>query len=150
MVLANAGSTSQNAEVGLISGDVAAKLLMLTLREFEALVRRGWLKPELKNPARYRLVEVVQGRIKAMEHEATRGFSIPEIAAYMDMGSRNFAELVERNVIPRAPKLGYDRNECRKLYIRHLRSVAAGQGGQGDASLTNERALLAREHREAG
>jgi hypothetical protein len=66
-------ASAQNSdEPGLISGEVAAKLTMLSVGEFETLVRKGWLRPETKNPARYRLVEVVHARTKALEHEATR------------------------------------------------------------------------------
>jgi phage terminase Nu1 subunit (DNA packaging protein) len=132
---------------GTIATDVAARLLMLEPSEFAGVARAGWFKIAAKG--RYRLVEVVQGYLKSLTHEIERGRTAAEAAVHLDISTRGFLELVERGIIPRPAKANYDLAECRKLYIRQLRGVASGHGdGAAGASLTSERALLAKEQRE--
>jgi phage terminase Nu1 subunit (DNA packaging protein) len=132
---------------GTIALDVAARLLMVEQSEFAGLARAGWFKVATKG--RYRLVEVVQGYLKSLTHEIERGRTAAEVAAHLDLNTRNFLDLVDRGIIPRAAKASYSLDDCRKLYIRHLRSVASGHGDMAaGASLSSERALLAKEQRE--
>jgi hypothetical protein len=114
---------------------------------FDQLVREGWFKPVSR--LRYKLVDVVQGHIKSMQHEVERGHTASEAAAHIDLGVGRFAELVETNIIPRQKTRSYRLDDVRQVYIRHLRSVAAGHGANGGVTLAGERALLAREQREA-
>jgi phage terminase Nu1 subunit (DNA packaging protein) len=131
---------------GTIALDVAARLLMVEQSEFAGLARAGWFKVATKG--RYRLVEVVQGYLKSLTHEIERGRTAAEVAAHLDLNTRNFLDLVDRGIIPRAAKASYSLDDCRKLYIRHLRSVASGHGDMAaGASLSSERALLAKEQR---
>jgi hypothetical protein len=53
--------TDQPDESGLISAEIAARLLMVTSGQIADLNRRNVITPVTKNPTRYRLVEVVQG-----------------------------------------------------------------------------------------
>jgi phage terminase Nu1 subunit (DNA packaging protein) len=138
---------AENDDVGTIGPDVAARLIMVEPGAFDQLVRRGWFKPV--GVRRYRLVEVVQGYIKSVQHEIERGRSQAEAAAHIDMGSRRFQELLEGGVIPRQKTHGYNLDDVRLVYIRHLRAIAAGQGAGAGVTLAGERALLAREQREA-
>lgn len=136
----------------LISGDIAAKLLMILPGQLDDLARKGWFKPVTKNPARYQLVEVVQGYLKSLEHEQKRPRSQSEAADHICISTRRFRELIEEGVLPRkSPQEGYDLDEVRGKFIAHQRAVAAGHGveGSGAAALSSERAALAREKREA-
>ncbi len=138
-------SNTNNDNAGTITRDVAARLIMVEPGAFDQLVREGWFKPVSR--LRYKLVDVVQGHIKSMQHEVERGHTASEAAAHIDLGVGRFAELVETNIIPRQKTRSYD--DVRQVYIRHLRSVAAGHGANGGVTLAGERALLAREQREA-
>jgi phage terminase Nu1 subunit (DNA packaging protein) len=131
---------------GTITADVAARLIMVESGAFDQLVRRGWFKPV--GVRRYKLVDVVQGYIKSMQHEVERGRSQAEVAAHIDMGARRFQELLDEGVIPRQKTTSYNLDDVRQTYIRHLRALAAGQGTGGGITLAGERALLAREQRE--
>ena len=132
---------------GTIALDVATRLIMVEPSEFAGIARAGWFKVASKG--RYRLVEVVQGYLKSLTHEIERGRTAAEAAVHLDISTRGFIELVERGIIPRAAKASYNLDECRKLYIRHMRGVASGHGDMAaGASLSAERALLAKEQRE--
>jgi phage terminase Nu1 subunit (DNA packaging protein) len=136
-----------NDDAGTITADVAARLIMVEPGAFDQLVREGWFKPVSR--LRYKLVDVVQGHIKSMQHEVERGRTATEAAAHIDLGVGRFTQLVETNVIPRQKTRSYRLDDVRLVYIRHLRAIAAGQSVDGGVTLAGERALLAREHREA-
>jgi len=136
-----------NDDAGTIAADVAARLIMVEPGAFDQLVREGWFKPVAR--LRYKLVDVVQGHIKSMQHEIERGRTAAESAAHIDIGVGRFMQLVETDVIPRQKSRSYRLDDVRQVYIRHLRAVAAGQGADGGVTLAGERALLAREQREA-
>jgi phage terminase Nu1 subunit (DNA packaging protein) len=131
---------------GTITADVAARLIMVESGALDQLVRYGWFKPV--GVRRYKLVDVVQGYIKSMQHEVERGRSQAEVATHIDMGARRFQELLDEGVIPRQKTTSYNLDDVRQTYIRHLRALAAGQGTGGGITLAGERALLAREQRE--
>jgi phage terminase Nu1 subunit (DNA packaging protein) len=67
------------------------------------------------------------------------------------MSTRNFRDLIDRDVLPRKTvQEGYSLDEVRSKYITYIRSLAAGQGdASSGGALTAERAALAREQREA-
>ena len=132
-----------NDEVGTIARDVAARLIMVEPGAFDQLVREGWFKPVSR--LRFNLVEVVQGYLKSLRHEIERGRTASEAAAHVDLGVGRFTQLVETNVIPRQKTRSYRLDDVRRVYIRHLRAIAAGQGSDGGTTLANERAALARE-----
>jgi hypothetical protein len=71
-------------DTGLITADVSSRLLMVAPGQFEDVARGGWFRAELKNPARYRLVDVVQGFIKSLQHELTRRHNAAEASAHVD------------------------------------------------------------------
>jgi hypothetical protein len=89
---------------GTITADVAARLIMVESGAFDQLVRRGWFKPVSRH--RYRLVDVVQGYVKSMQHEFERGRSQAEVAAHIDMGARRFQELLDEGVMPQHQPAG--------------------------------------------
>lgn len=80
-----------------------------------------------------------------------RRVSHTEAAAHLCISGPTFSRLINEGVIPRAERgTGYDLAECRRLRFKHLENVAAGRSGaDGGALLAKERALLAREQREA-
>lgn len=90
----------------------------------------------------------MQGYLKSLAHEIERGRTASEAAAHIDLGVGRFMQLVETDVIPRQKSRSYRLDDVRQVYIRHLRAVAAGQGGDAGVTLAGERALLAREQRE--
>jgi phage terminase Nu1 subunit (DNA packaging protein) len=86
-----------------------------------------------------------------LENAQKRRVSHTEAAAHLCISGPTFSRLINEGVIPRAERgTGYDLAECRRLRFKHLENVAAGRSGQdGGALLSKERALLAREQREA-
>jgi hypothetical protein len=63
----------------------------------------------------------------------------------------SFARLLDMGVIERQPReVGYDLTTCRLARFKYLENLAAGRSGaDGGALLAKERAILAREQREA-
>ncbi|MDF1551675.1 MAG: hypothetical protein P1P84_01375 [Deferrisomatales bacterium] len=61
-----------------------------------------------------------------------------ELALHLDLSERRVTALAGDKILPNGP--GYDLDECRVGYIRHLRSQASGTGG---TDLTAQRARLA-------
>jgi phage terminase Nu1 subunit (DNA packaging protein) len=70
-----------------------------------------------------------------------------EAAKYLDISARQLRRLVEEKILPPMPAGGYDIDALRVIYIRHLRSVAAGRGA-GDGDLAAARTELARHQSE--
>jgi phage terminase Nu1 subunit (DNA packaging protein) len=141
---------AEPADDGLINAETAARLLMIEPREIERLSRKHWFSPERRNPARYRLVAVVQGYLKYLEHERTRGWTVAECAADLEINVRRFMELVEIGAIERASGTsGYDIRKVRGQYRKRLSEQAAGRGDGAGSSLVAERARLAREQSDA-
>lgn len=71
-----------------------------------------------------------------------------EVAAHLDLSDRMIRELIERDILPKAPRGCHDIDACRLTYVRHLRAMAAGRGaGPAVDDLTAERAGLAREQK---
>jgi hypothetical protein len=67
---ANEGDESTLSPSGLISGKVAANLLMLSVRRLDQLVQEGWI---VKHSAgKYLLTDVVQGYVRYVRDEARR------------------------------------------------------------------------------
>lgn len=135
-------------EAGLISGAVAARLLLLTPEEFRLLDRAGWFASVGKD--RYRVVDVVQGYIRYLQKQGEdAGRTVGEVAQHIDLGQRRLFELLDEGIIPRKGRGGYSLAEVRVAYIRHLRKVAAGRGADPDLDLSSERAMLAREQTQS-
>jgi terminase small subunit / prophage DNA-packing protein len=67
-----------------------------------------------------------------------------EVADHLGISTRMVRHLEARGTLP--PRKGgadYDLDEVRHAYLTHLRSIAAGRGGDGEASLAEARAHLA-------
>jgi phage terminase Nu1 subunit (DNA packaging protein) len=135
-------------EAGLNSSSAACRLLMLTPEEFRRIDRAGWFAAVSKDC--YRIVDVVQGYIKYLQHDQRdSGRTVAEAARHIDIGQRRFFELLDDGAIIRKGKEGYTLEEVRTAYIRHLRNVASGRAGDSDIDLAGERALLARQQTES-
>jgi hypothetical protein len=80
-----------------------------------------------------------------------RGASTAEAARHIGLSEVSFAKLLNDGIIERQDRAtGYDLTKVRLKCFAHLRSVAAGRGGEdGGALLSHERSLLAREQRES-
>ena len=73
-----------------------------------------------------------------------------ELAAHLGVSAKAVGDLIGKGVIKRAEGRGqYDLDECRKLYISHIREQAAGRATAGDLVLADERARLAKEQADA-
>ena len=71
------------------------------------------------------------------------------LAAHLFCTRETISDYVENGVIAKLRDGKYDVDECRKRVLRHLRDKAAGRlGGAEGASLSREKALLAKEQRE--
>ena len=53
--------------------------------------------------------------------------TVGQAAAHLCMAERNFFEMLDRGVIQRQERAGYDLDTIREQYIRHLQKVAAGR-----------------------
>jgi phage terminase Nu1 subunit (DNA packaging protein) len=137
------GSEDASGDAGLIPAEVAARLIMVEEREFDRLVRAGWITAETRNPVRFRLVAVVQGHLKYLEHERTRGRTVAEIAQHLGLSVKRVNELIDRGIIERQSRGDYDIDDCRLAYLKNLSATAAGRGaGEGEATLAAQRARL--------
>jgi phage terminase Nu1 subunit (DNA packaging protein) len=138
----------ENTDTGVINSAVACRLLMLKPEDFRKLDKGGWFPNVAKD--KYRIVELVQGYIRYLEHASRNtGRTVAEAAQHIDLGQRRFFELLDDGVIERKVKEGYALDEVRTAYIRHLRHVAAGRGSDGGIDLSSERAQLARQQTES-
>jgi phage terminase Nu1 subunit (DNA packaging protein) len=75
-----------------------------------------------------------------------KGKSARAAAVHIDVSTVRFFALLNRGVVERRTKAsgGYDLDQVRRSYIRHLRAIASGHGS-GMADLAEARALLVRE-----
>lgn len=69
------------------------------------------------------------------------GSSKKSTALHLDISVRHLNRLIAEGTLPPMPGGGFDLNEVRPLFIRHLRKIAAGREGAG---LAEARASLAR------
>jgi phage terminase Nu1 subunit (DNA packaging protein) len=72
-----------------------------------------------------------------------------EVAAHLGVSAKYISDLIGKGVLFRAPVGKYDLDECRKLYISHIREMAAGRASAGELDLSAERARLAKEQADA-
>lgn len=125
---------------GLIDLDAAARFIGETPKELERLVRIGAVPRE---NGRFHPVKLVRGYVDHVREEAKRANEKPtqvEIAAHLDMSERNARDVLQ--------KLGIDNKastleEIRTAYIRYLRELAAGRGGEDQYDLTKQKARQA-------
>src|SRR2546421_9273408 len=80
-----------------------------------------------------------------------RGASTAEAARHIDLSDVSFAKLLNDGIIERQDRAtGYDLTKVRLKCFAHLRSVAAGRGGEdGGAVLSTQRAKLAAAQTQA-
>lgn len=72
-----------------------------------------------------------------------------EMAEMLGVSRRSVSEFAERGIIEKISRNRFALQRSIRLYSEHLRSVAAGRGGDGTQELTTERARLAREQADA-
>lgn len=72
-----------------------------------------------------------------------------EVSKHLGVSTTVIGELTARGVFEKASRGGYDLEECRLKYLRHLRDQAAGRAASGDLDLGAERARLAKEQADA-
>ena len=79
------------------------------------------------------------------------GASTHEAAQHVGLSDVSFAKLLNDGVVERQDRAsGYNLTTVRLACFKHLRSVAAGRGGVNSGEmLSHERAMLAKEQREA-
>lgn len=75
--------------------------------------------------------------------------TVDEVAKHLGMSHKNANELINKGVIARKERGGYDLDEARGQYIAHVREIAAGRAKVGELDLQEERARLAKEQADA-
>jgi phage terminase Nu1 subunit (DNA packaging protein) len=74
--------------------------------------------------------------------------TVAEAARHLFISERGLHRLIDRGVVARAPRGGYDLDAVRRQYVEHIERVAADRAGGGD-ELAAERARLARVRADA-
>lgn len=76
----------------------------------------------------------------------SRDVSARQLGEVLGLNERTVRELVDRGIVTRTSRGRYDLFGSVLAYVEHLRSVAAGRGGEAASyDLTRERARLAKE-----
>jgi terminase small subunit / prophage DNA-packing protein len=130
-----------------INHDTAARLLGISPGELESLVKDGAVRRQGRDA--YMLPVLVGDYCKHLRQLPSlieRGPKQAEIAEHLDISERSVRELLDEQELDHKQ---CSLSEIRVAYIRHLREVAAGRGGEDGITLVKERALLAREMRIA-
>ena len=128
---------------GYISGDVAARLLKLTPRELDELVKEGVIPRESGN--KYVLAVAVHSYIDHLRSNLQgKGWTQVDIANHLDVSERRLRDILG--------DLGLDHrtnttDEIRTVYIRKLREEAAGRGDNSAVDV-RKRKELAQARRE--
>jgi hypothetical protein len=83
--------------------------------------------------------------------ESSKHASARAAADHLCVSPVTFSKYLNQGIIKRQPRhIGYDLDECRRARFKFLENQAAGRSGaDGGELLAKERALLAREQREA-
>ncbi len=71
--------------------------------------------------------------------------SAAAVAAHLFLSERRFRQLVDAGVFARAPRAGYDADDCRRRYIEHLRQAAAGRNATGPLDPAQQKARKDKE-----
>ncbi|MDX9975360.1 MAG: hypothetical protein RBU21_20405 [FCB group bacterium] len=118
----------------------ASRLLGVEASELERLARKGIVA---RSGGLFDLVGLVRSYVGYLKAETDRVRKQPtqgEIAAHLDMSERNVRELLGKlGVNHRSSTL----DEVRVAYIRYLRELAAGRGGEDQYDLTKQKARQA-------
>jgi hypothetical protein len=107
-------------EAGLVSSAVAVSLLMLpTPSELSRLSREGWFKPAGKD--RWRVVEIVQGMIRALQ--AHQGIATTqELIAVLEITGTRIGQLAAEGWFKPIAKNRWNRDEVYRGYLKFLKS----------------------------
>lgn len=128
-----------------VTHDQAANLLGVAPRDLERLVADGHIRRnDRTNYSVPVLVADYVAHLRACLAGTAGHPQQADVAGHLDMSDRSVREIESRLSLP----ADYTMADIRIAYIRHLREVAAGRGGESAVELATERALLAREQRE--
>ena len=121
---------------GLLDLDAAARFIGEPPKELERLVRIGAI---VRQSGRFNPVALVRGYIEHIRDAARRENESPTqiaVAEHLDMSERNARDVLNRlGIDPKQSSL----EAIRIAYIRYMRELAAGRGGDEQASLTRAR-----------
>jgi phage terminase Nu1 subunit (DNA packaging protein) len=132
-----------------INAATAAKVLSISLVEFNRLVRDGEIVQLKGRRNAYSIAGVVAGYLK---HIADYGLSpATEMARHIDMSPQRLSKLVDEGTLKRPEtNKGFDRAATRVAYIKHLRATKIAQGaGAGNGSYAQARTQLTTVQTEA-
>jgi phage terminase Nu1 subunit (DNA packaging protein) len=142
-------AASQAQESGIVTSAVAVALLMLESQaELLELSREGWFRPV--GPDRWKLVDLVQGYIRALEKRADPERVIPgvDLAAWLGCSQPALVDLSRRGILIKGPgrRGGYLLRPSVKSYSEHTRKALTGRGGEAmSQAAARERARFAKE-----
>ncbi|KWV43423.1 hypothetical protein AS156_25240 [Bradyrhizobium macuxiense] len=138
--------TETTQDAGMISEELAARLLCVETTELTKLRRMKIVTPVTTSPVKYRLSDVVREYVKHLRGEKA---SAAECAQHLDLNRRNFHDLIDRGVVGRQPERGYVLADVRLSYIRHLRETAAGRSEAADPIASARARLLTAKAEQA-
>lgn len=72
-----------------------------------------------------------------------------EVSKHLGVSTTVISDLTGRGVLEKTGRNGYDLEQCRLAYLKHLRDAASGRAASGDLDLGAERARLAKEQADA-
>ena len=72
-----------------------------------------------------------------------------DVASHLGVSVKYVQDLLQKGVLEKQPRNGYNLDACREAYISNLREVAAGRAANGSLDLGEERARLAKEQADA-
>lgn len=75
--------------------------------------------------------------------------SLNDVANHLGVSVKYVQDLLQKGILERQPRNGYNLDACREAYIANLREVAAGRAANGSLDLGEERARLAKEQADA-
>jgi phage terminase Nu1 subunit (DNA packaging protein) len=136
-----------------VDAATAAKLLGVSLAEFNRLCRDGVIAPLHVPLAGRRNAFSIAGIIAAyLKHLKDDGLSpATEMARHLDLSPQRLSKLVDEGTLKRPEtNKGFDRDKTRVEYIRHLRKAKVGQGaGAANGSYAQARTQLTAVQTEA-
>jgi hypothetical protein len=109
-------------EPGLIAGAMVISVLMLgSPADLTRLVREGWFKAVPGAPDRYRLIEVVQGYVRALHAQAGTA-TTREVGALLEISGERIRQLAAEGWFKSVGKDRWNRDEVVRGYCKFLRA----------------------------
>jgi phage terminase Nu1 subunit (DNA packaging protein) len=131
-----------------VNAATGAKLLGLSLAEFNRLVRDGIFVQLKGRRNAFSIAGIIASYLDHMKDDGLSPAS--EMARHLDLSPQRFSKLVDEGTLKRATSnKGYPRDVTRIAYIKHLRETKIAQGNAGNGSYAQARTKLTAEQTAA-